>query len=76
MGLFFGKHPQDEASFAMRFKGGGDDGVLSGRQFESVAHLPQVNEVVTASHSRPPQQDVRAQVDVTATFILTTEEEV
>lgn len=73
--LFFREHPQDEAAFAVRFKGGGDNGVLAGRQFESVTHLPQVDEVLTASHSRPPQQHVRAQVDVTATFILTTEEE-
>lgn len=69
------EHPQDEASPAVRFEGGRDDGVLSGRQFEAVAHLPQVDEVLTASHSRPPQQDLRAQPDVTTTFILTTEEE-
>lgn len=73
--LFFREHPQDEAAFAVRFEGGGDDGVLSGRQFESVTHLPQVDKVLTASHSCPPEQHVRAQVDVTATFILTKEEE-
>lgn len=74
MGLFLGEHPQDEASFAVWFEGGGDDGVVSGRQLEALTHLPQVDEGLTASHRRCPQQDVWAQVDVTATFILTTEE--
>lgn len=75
VGLLLREHPQDEASFPVGFERGRDDDVLSGRQFESVAHLPQVDEGLTASHRRPPQQHLRAQADVTATFILTAEEE-
>lgn len=59
----------------MWFEGGGDDGVLSRRQLEPLTHLPQVDEGLTASHSRLLQQDIRAQTDISATFILTTEEE-
>lgn len=76
MRLLLGEHPQDEASFAVRLEGGRDDGVLSRRQLEAFTHLPQVDKVLTASRRRPPQQDIRAQVDLTASFILTTEEEV
>lgn len=75
MGFFLREHPQDEASLAMRFEGGGDDGVLSGRQLEPFTHLPQIDEGLTAGHSHATQQDIRAEVDVSATFILSTEEE-
>lgn len=73
--LLLCEHPQDEASFAVRLEGGRDDDIFSRLQFEAVTHFPQVDEVFTASHRLHPQQDVRAQVDVTATFKLTTKEE-
>lgn len=69
------EHPEDEASFAVRFKCGGDDDVLSRRQLEPIAHLPQVDEGLTASHRRLRQEDVRTKVHVGETFKLTTEEE-
>lgn len=50
VGFLLREHPQNEASFAVRFEGGWDDGVLSGWQFEAIAYLPQVDEGVAASH--------------------------
>lgn len=59
----------------VRFKGGGDDDVVSGRQLEALTHLPLVGEGLNASSHLLLLQDVLAQVDVPVTFELTTEED-
>lgn len=42
--LLLGEHPDAEVSVEVRFEGGGDDQVLSGRQLEAGADLAQVDE--------------------------------
>lgn len=42
--LLLGEHPDAEVPVEVWFEGGGDDQVLSRRQFEARADLPQVNE--------------------------------
>lgn len=59
----------------MRLEGGGNDCVLPRWKLEAVTHFPGVDEPSTDGHSSLPQQDVRAEANVSTALELRTEVE-
>lgn len=67
LGLFLGKHTEDEVGFFPRFERRGHDEVLAWRQPVSRAHLAQVDEGLGTSAGRVAEEKLLLQVNALAT---------
>lgn len=71
VGLFLAEDPHAEVSILVGLEGGRDDQILAGRQRESAAHFPQVDEGFRSSGGGVAQEEVPVQVDVPLAAVLT-----
>lgn len=69
-GFLLGEDAENEISFLVGFKGGGHHDVLSRRQPEPGAHLPQVDELLRAGTRGVGQEEIPLQVDARFPHVL------
>ncbi len=71
--LLFSEDSQDKICLFAGFVGGGDNDVFTGRQVETSAHLPQVDEGLRAGRRRVSQEEVLFKVNILTACILQTD---